>query len=186
MEKVESRGRAFDGEWIQVELLDVTQEGGDTQRHEVVRHPPGVAIVLLRAESDVVPHGQQLILVKHFRVPIEREVVELVAGMMDEGESPLAAAQRELREELGMAAERWDELGTLYSSPGFTDEKITLFLARGARTVGSQSDQSEPLAPQMVPFSLALEQVRQGEIADMKTALGLLWAAAFMQAEQAP
>ncbi len=185
MADIRSQTRAFDGDWIQVDVLDVAQEEGEPERHEVVRHRPGVAIVLLQEQSDVVAYGNQVILVNHYRVPIERKLLELVAGIMDEGESPLQAAQREVREELGMAADRWDELGTLFSSAGFTDEKITLFLARGARPIDTERDEGEALSPHMVPFSLALEQVRKGEIMDMKTALGLMWAAAFMQAEQA-
>lgn len=185
MTQIKSRERAFDGDFIQVDVLEVEREQGDPQRHEVVRHQPGVAIVLLRETSDVVAYGQQLILVNHHRVPIGRELVEVVAGMMDEGESPLEAAQRELREEVGMEAGRWDELGTLYSSAGFTDEEITFFLAREARNVSGQTDDNESLSLQMRPLSLALEQARKGEIQDMKTALGLFWAASFMQAEQA-
>lgn len=185
MIEIVSRERAFDGDFIQVDVLEVERGEGDPQRHEVVRHQPGVAIVLLREESDVVAYGQQVILVNHERVPIERELVEVVAGMKDEGESPLEAAQRELREEVGMEAGQWDELGTLYSSAGFTDEEITFFLAREARNVSGQTDEKESLSLKMLPLSLALEQARKGEIQDMKTVLGLFWAAAFLQEEQA-
>ncbi|MBA3532984.1 MAG: NUDIX hydrolase, partial [Ardenticatenales bacterium] len=151
---------------------------------EVVRHAPVVSIVALQEPGKTTERGYQVVMVKQYRAPVEEEVLELVAGHVDEGESPLEAARRELREETGFAAEEWTELGTLYSSPGFTDERATIFIARGLSHVGAELDAGETLSLHFVPFTMALASIKSGEIRDAKSVAGLLWASFQLEYEQ--
>ncbi len=184
MPEITKQQRVYDGKLIQVDVVEETRDGGGVQQREVVHHKPGVAIVVMQEHSDVVVYGYQVIMVEHYRTPIGVRLTELVAGMVDEGETPLEAAKRELGEEVGLEAGQWDELGTLYTSPGFTDEAITLYLARDVRGASAKTDEKEQLSLCMVPFALALEQVRKGEIQDMKTVAGLLWTSYVLEEER--
>jgi ADP-ribose pyrophosphatase len=182
MQSISDRETLYEGKMVRLEVLTVQQDGKELKR-EVVRHDPGVAIIALQERGDIKRQGHQVILVEQYRPALGREVLEIVAGLVDEGEEPLEAAQRELREETGLEADEWVELGSLYSSPGFTDEKITFFFARDVRHVGSDPDAHEKLSICTMPFTLALEDVRAGKIRDAKTVAGLLWAATYLQDE---
>jgi ADP-ribose pyrophosphatase len=114
----------FDGKLIRVRV--------DGSGHEVVEHPPAVVIVAVEADGRVW-------LVRNRR-PVVQEgtLVEVPAGLLDGGEAPAEAAGRELREECGLEAESLEDLASAYSSPGFTDERIHVYLARGIRHVGGE------------------------------------------------
>ena len=101
------------------------------------------------------------------------------AGRLDEGEDPADCAKRELREETGCTAERVDRLMTMYSSPGFTDERIHLFMATGITRGEHEREKDEFLEVEAMPLSRALELVRDGEIVDAKTVITLLYVAGF-------
>jgi ADP-ribose pyrophosphatase len=103
----------------------------DDSGHELVAHPPAVVIVAL-------DENRQVWLVRSSRPVPERTLVEVPAGLVDPGESPEQSARRELQEECGLEAADWEELASAYSSPGFTDERIHVFLARGLRRVGGE------------------------------------------------
>lgn len=182
MAHIVSSERVYEGKIVNVDRL-VVEEGGQRLNREVARHAPSVAIVVLQEQTDVVAQGQQLLLIQQYRAAADQPVIELVAGGVDDGEEPLAAAQRELREELGLGSERWTELGTFFTSPGFTDEAMTIFLAHNARPVEPGDDESEAtraerqrISPYMLPLTLAMEELGRGKINDLKTALGILWA----------
>jgi ADP-ribose pyrophosphatase len=103
----------------------------DERGHELVLHPPAVVMVAVDGEDRVW-------LVRSSRPVPERSLVEVPAGLVDPGESPEEAARRELREECGLEAGRWQKLASAYSSPGFSDERIHVYLATELRLVGGE------------------------------------------------
>ncbi len=145
---------------------------------------PAVGIVALTAAGEVV-------LVQQKRPPVNRTVIELPAGLSgdiagQEDEALLAAAQRELLEETGYIARRWTELVSGYSSPGLTDESITLFLAEGLQRAGAGGgDQCESITVHEVPFAEVLPWLqRRGATADLKLLAGLFAASEYLRGPQ--
>ncbi len=142
---------------------------GKTAVREYIRHPGAVMMVPLLDD-------QTVILVRQFRYAAGTHFIELPAGKIDAGEEPLDTAQRELAEECGYEAARWQHLATTRPCVGYSDERIELFLARDLRYVGHALDDEEFLEVLPVPRAEALEWVRQGRITDIKTIIGLMWA----------
>jgi ADP-ribose pyrophosphatase len=135
-----------------------------TQDRDVVEHGPAVAVVAVS--------GDCVTLVRQERVPAGSKVLELPAGMLEEGEPPLTAAQRELREETGLHGGEWVEAATFFTSPGYTDEKMHLFIATSLEEGEAEPDAGEELDVVRVP----LDEVPSllDEIDDAKTLVGLL------------
>ncbi len=150
-------------------------EGGDSVR-EVVRHPGAVAVVALDDEDRVV-------LLRQYRHPIGEHLWELPAGLRDVGgEPPLETARRELAEEVQLAAERWSLLATPYSTPGFCDELVLVYLAEGltgvARPDGFTVEHEElDMTVERVPLADAVQRVFDGGIRNAAAVIGLLAAA---------
>ncbi|MGH8617849.1 MAG: NUDIX domain-containing protein [Burkholderiales bacterium] len=142
---------------------------GSTATREYLRHP-GAAMMIPFLDDAT------LLLEHQFRYPAGRHFIELPAGKIDTGETPLAAAKRELVEECGYEAAQWRHLGTTYPCIGYSDERIEIFAARDLTAVGHARDPGEFL--ELVPVALdeALAWVRDGRITDGKTIIGLLWA----------
>jgi ADP-ribose pyrophosphatase len=139
-------GEVFRGRLIRVRV--------DERGYEIVEHPPAVVIVAIDVDSA----GECLAwLVRVRRPPTGRILIEAPAGLIDEGETPEQAARRELREECGLEADGWEELGAAWSSPGFTDERIHLFLATGLRQVGGEDPDGAIEERLRVPLVQALE-----------------------------
>jgi ADP-ribose pyrophosphatase len=126
----------------------------DDRGYELVDHPPAVVIVPVEADG---AGGWRTWLVRVRRPATGGSLLEAPAGLMDEGESPLEAARRELREECGLDAARWEELGAAWSSPGFTDERVHLFLASNLRHVGGEDPDGAIEDLFRVPLAEALE-----------------------------
>ncbi|MDR7300304.1 NUDIX hydrolase [Haloactinomyces albus] len=154
---------------------EVRMPGGTTSSREVVEHPGAVAVVALDDAGRVV-------LVHQYRYPLGRRLWELPAGLLDVAdEDPLDTAQRELAEEVGFAAEQWSVLVDIASSPGFTDEAVRVFLARGLSDVGrplATGDEEADLVFERLPLSTAVRLVFDGEIVNAPTVSGLLAAQA--------
>jgi ADP-ribose pyrophosphatase len=131
---------------------------------DVVEHGPAVAIVAVR--------GETVTLVRQDRVPAGGKVLELPAGGIDGDESPLEAAQRELREETGLHGGEWVEAATFFMSPGYTDEKMHLFIATGLEQGEAEPEGSEDL--ELVELPLSEVPSRLDDIEDGKTLVGLL------------
>lgn len=152
-----------------VTLLEDQAELPDGKRasREVVLHPGGVAVLPLDEEGNVT-------LVQQYRYPFHQVILELPAGKLDAGEPHETAARRELSEETGLEAEELTYLGCLLASPGFCNERLHLYLARGLSRAESHPDDDEFLNVVTMPFDQLLEQVMDGTIEDAKTVAGVL------------
>lgn len=159
----------FDGVMLHLRRDTVRLPDGSTAVREYIRHP-GAVVILAQPDPD------HVVLERQFRYPLARHFLELPAGKIDPGEAPLATAQRELREECGYAAARWQHLATLHPCIGYADEHIDLYRAQDLTVVGRALDPGEFLEVMTVTLDAALDQVRRGEITDTKTVSGLLWA----------
>jgi ADP-ribose pyrophosphatase len=146
-------------------LIDVTLERWGDHEREIVEHPGSVAIV-------AVDRKRQLWLVRQVREPVRKELVELPAGKREDGEEPLASAQRELREECGLTGGRWTELGAFWTTPGFCREHMVVFLAEDVEPGESELDDDEEVEVVCRPLAQLDELV--GELEDAKTLAGLL------------
>jgi ADP-ribose pyrophosphatase len=151
-------------------------DGSDSEM-DIVRHPGASAIVPFMSD----PEGEdpQLLLLRQYRYAAGGYIYEVPAGRLDAGESPASCAVRELKEETGCTAERMEPLFTMFTTPGFTDEKIHVFMASGL-THGESAREADEFADVVImSLAEALELIRTGEIMDAKTALSILYAAGF-------
>lgn len=172
---VVSSETVFDGRIAKVRIDQVAMPGGGVAAREVVGHDKAVAVVALDEDGCVV-------LIEQYRHPLRRRLWELPAGLLDiEGEPAQEAAARELAEEVGLVAERWEVLVDLASSPGFCDEAVRVFLARGlidTGRVGEISDEEADLTITRVPLAKAVQAVFAGQIVNAAAVAGLLAAQA--------
>jgi len=168
--------RVYHGRIISVDLDEVRFPDGSTGTLEMIRHPGASAVVPVLGEPGDDP---EILLIRQYRYAADQFLYEIPAGRLDPGESPADCARRELQEETGYSAERVEHVFTMYTTPGFTDEKIHLFVATGL--VAGQAHREADEFMELVPtrLSRALSMVEQGEIQDAKTALALLYAAGF-------
>lgn len=166
-EKMLEHQTIFQGRIMTIQVDKVRLPNGKEAGREVCRHPGGVAVLPLAQDGTVT-------LVRQYRYPIARLLLELPAGKLERGEDPFPAAQRELSEETGFTAGEWTDLGSMYSSPGFCDEKLYLYLARDLTGASSHPDEDEFLDTVVMPFDELLERVLSGEIDDAKTVAAAL------------
>jgi ADP-ribose pyrophosphatase len=174
--RIESR-RVYTGKIISLDVDMVRFPDGSVGELEMIRHPGASAIVPFL--SDPRGNDPQVLLIRQYRYAAEGYLLEVPAGRLNKGEDPRDCARRELKEETGCSAEKIDHLFTMYTTPGFTDEKIHLFMATGLVAGETKHEADEFLDLEPMLLSRALELVEAGEIKDAKTALGLLFAAGF-------
>ena len=161
-ERVSSK-TLFEGKIIKVTLDEARLPDGSLAEREVVYHPGGVGILALEDDNTTY-------LVQQYRYPIEKVLLEIPAGKMDrENEDPTEAAKRELSEETGIEAEEWTDLGYTLASPGFCDEALHMFLARGLKHKEQHLDDDEFLNVVKIPFDELVKQIMDGTITDAKT-----------------
>ncbi|MFL6147013.1 MAG: NUDIX domain-containing protein [Pseudonocardiaceae bacterium] len=165
------------GRVLAVRLDHVVMPGGRVAQREIVEHPGAVAIVPLHDDASVV-------MIDQYRHAVGRRLRELPAGLLDTpGEDPVATARRELVEEVGCTAQDWSVLVDVVSSPGFSDEAVRVFLARGLTEIGRPAggdDEEADLSVVRVPLADAVRQVLAGEIVNASTVAGLLAAQAVL------
>jgi 8-oxo-dGDP phosphatase len=171
-----SRRTTYENRWLRFEAHDMIHPNGQPGEHGVVITP--------RASATVVLDGNEVVLTQQARYAIDRVVLEVVKGGAEPDEDPQAAAARELREELGLAAARWDALGIVYEIPSIMEEHVSLFLARDITSVPSAPEAVETIVPIRLPFRDALRAAGRGEIADAVTAAALLRAAQHLADER--
>ena len=165
----ESIRNVFQGRVLTLNLERVRLPNGRVAEFEIAHHPGGAAVVALDADGRVC-------LLRQFRHAAGGWLVELPAGKLDGGEPPLECAQRELAEEAGVMAGRWDKLGEFFSSPGVLTEVIHLYLARELAPVAARPEEHEVLEASWVPFDEAVRQATGARLLDAKSLIGLLWA----------
>lgn len=179
---VVSSRRVFDGVVASLRIDEVVMPGGGTAKREVVEHGGAVAIVALDIPSPTgpMPDGAPsptVILIEQYRHALGRRLWELPAGLLDvEGESAQAAAERELTEETGYRAARWDVLLDVATSPGFTEESVRIFVATGLTQVGRPVGEHEEadLRVVRVPLAVAVEAALAGKIVNVMAVSGIL------------
>lgn len=166
-EKTLGEERIFDGKIIGVRRDRVELPDGSTSFREVVEHPGGVAILPLEADGSI-------LMVRQYRYPAERVLLEIPAGKLERGENPLDCGIRELREEVGRLAGSIESLGHHFASPGYLTETIHLYLATDLTATSQQLDEGEFLTVERIPFEEAVRMVMDGRIEDGKTAVAIL------------
>ncbi|MBD8497698.1 NUDIX domain-containing protein [Paenibacillus arenosi] len=153
--------KIFDGKVISLQVDTVTLPDGSTATREIVKHPGAVAVLAIRDDK--------MIVVEQYRKPLGKSQVEIPAGKLDAGELPQAAATRELEEETGYIAESLIPLTSFYTSPGFADEIIHLFVAEQLVQGSMQTDEDEFLEVMAFTLDEAFTAIRAGRISDAKT-----------------
>ena len=172
--------RVYSGRVVNLDVDRVRFPDGSEGELELIRHPGASAVVPFLSD----PHGDdpQVLLIRQYRYA-GGYLYEIPAGTLDHpGEDPRDCAIRELREETGCSAERMERLTTMFTTPGFTDERIHLFLATGLTQGASALADDEFVEAVPMALSDALARIERGEIQDAKTVLGLLFAAGFRAA----
>ena len=167
-ERVDSE-TAWKGRILEVRIERFRHDDGQEAEREVIAHPGAVGIV---AYDD-----EQVWLVRQPREAAgEQALLEIPAGKLDvDDEPPLATAKRELAEEIGKAAAEWRELASFYTSPGFTDERVIVYAARGLSPAEAESDEEERI--EIVSWPLARLDEAIADCHDSKSLIGLLWLA---------
>lgn len=165
----------FKGRVLTLNLEQVELPNGRVAELEIAHHPGGAAIVALDADGRVC-------LLHQFRHAAGGWLDELPAGKLDGGEPPLECAVRELAEEAGMKARRWEKLGEYFSSPGVLTEVIHVFLARDLVAVGASPEEHEVFETRWVPLREAAARAARGEIQDGKSLVGIFWASSVLAA----
>jgi 8-oxo-dGTP pyrophosphatase MutT (NUDIX family) len=172
----------FEGKMVSLRVDRVVMPGGGVAAREVMKHHRAVAVVAVDEESRV-------ILVSQYRHPLRRRLWELPAGLLDiEGEDPQPAAARELGEEVGVRADRWDVLVDAAPSPGISDEAVRIYLARELTEIGRQgevSDEEADLTIVRVPLAVAVDAVLRGDIVNGPAVSGLLAAQLALEDDRA-
>ena len=171
-----SRREIFKGRVVDLSVDQVRMPNGKSTELEVIRHPGAAAMVPLTDSGEV-------LLVRQYRYATGGWLVEVPAGKLDEGEAPEVCAARELEEEVGMKPAEVLSLGWIWTTPGFTDERIWLYLCRGLSPAQQDLEDDEVLTVESRSLREAIEMVHRGEICDGKSVCALLRAEAYLRAE---
>lgn len=172
-EKTLESKSVYQGVIVNVKLDKAELPNGKTAGREVVEHPGGVAILPLDADNCVT-------VVRQYRYPFHKVLLELPAGKLERGEDHRICGLRELEEEVGMTADEFVYLGGLYLSPGYSDEVLHLYLARGLRQGECHPDEDEFLEIDRIPFATLVERIMADEIHDAKTVAAVLKAKVYL------
>ena len=172
-----SSSRLHAGRVVNLDLDTVRFPDDSIGQLEMLRHPGAPAVVpFLDPPGGADP---RVVLIRQFRHAADGYIWEVPAGRLDGGEQPEACAARELEEETGMRARRLERLTTIYTTPGFTDERIHLFLADGLEPGAEHREADEFMELHTLRWSQVLGMIERGEVADGKTLVSLLYVQAF-------
>ncbi|MBA2687007.1 MAG: NUDIX hydrolase [Gemmatimonadaceae bacterium] len=172
-----SSERIYTGKTVSLDVDSVRFPDGSSGDLEMIRHPGASAILPFLSDPD--GGDPQILLIRQYRYAAEGYVYEVPAGRLEPGEDPKDCASRELLEETGCRAESVKYLTTIFTTPGFTDEKIHLFMATGITAGEAKPESDEFLELQPRTISQALRMIQAGEIQDAKTIVTILYAAGF-------
>lgn len=159
-------------------VVDVTEDivrlsNGASSVREVVHHPGGVCVAAVDSAGNVA-------LVRQYRYPLSKHLLELPAGKLEKDEDPFDAVKRELSEETGLEAGSWRQMGAIYVSPGISTELLYLYLATDLRQGSAHPDPNEFLDVEKLPLTDLVNMVLDGSVQDAKTVAGALKAAALL------
>ena len=163
----------FDGKLIKV-TYDIADVNGKEAWREVVHHPGASAVVAIDEEN-------RIIMEKQFRYALNDYLLEIPAGKLDAGEDPLVCAKRELEEETGIIASEWISLGTIATSPGFCNEVIHLYVAKGLSKGEIHWDEDEYVEVERYTLDELLQRIKEETIKDSKTLSALLLAMPYIK-----
>ena len=164
----------YKGKIIDVKTEDIKFPDGHTSLYEFVQHKPAVAVVPIIDKENI-------LLIKQYRPVICKKIWEIPAGLLDKNEKPLQAARRELEEETGYKAKTLIKLGAFYSSPGFTDEYTTIYLAEDFQKTEQKQDKDEDIKIHIFSIYDLLKKVKNKKIEDSKTVMGIIWAGIYLK-----
>lgn len=167
----------FTGRSVSLDVDRVKYPDGSEGELEILRHPGASAVVPFL--SDPAGEDPQILLIRQYRYAASQYLYEIPAGKLDGDEDPQLCARRELLEETGCTAERVEHLITIFTTPGFTDEQIHLYMATGLTMGETQHEQDEFIETATRPLSEVLQMIERGEIVDGKSLVALLYAAGF-------
>ena len=167
MEETLSSQPIYEGRAVKLRVDTVRLPGGRETRREIVEHKDCVAVVAVDADDNV-------LLVKQFRQPVEKELLEIPAGGIEEGEDPVDTVRREMREETGYLPRKVEALGGFYSAPGFCTEYLHLYLATELTPSQLFAEDTEGIKLVRVPVSQIPALITSGRICDAKSIAGLL------------
>lgn len=163
-----TREQVYDGHFLKVQRDQVRLPDGKLTHREYIKHPGAVVILPLFADGSV-------LLERQFRYPLNRVFIEFPAGKIDPGEDTLVCAQRELLEETGYTASSWQFVCTIHNAIGYADEHLEIYLAQDLKSGQAQLDDGEFLEVYRAPLSELLDDIRLGQVTDVKTIIGALW-----------
>lgn len=154
----------FEGRIIKVRVDEVVLPNGETSKREIVKHPGAVAVIATTDEGKIV-------LVEQYRKAMEKALVEIPAGKLEQGEQPETTAIRELEEETGYVCEKMELIASFYTSPGFADEIVYLYEAKGLKKKENKAalDEDEFVELMEVTLEEAMELMKEQRIHDAKT-----------------
>jgi ADP-ribose pyrophosphatase len=175
-EKTIRSEKIFSGNVISLFLEDVELPNGKTSKREIVKHPGAVAILAITDENKIV-------MVEQYRKALERTIVEIPAGKLEKGEEPASCARRELEEETGYGCGSLEWLTSFYTSPGFSDEIVHIYLAKGLEKIENSAslDEDEFVNVEEMTLEEALQSIKEQKIYDAKT----IFAVQYMQLQEA-
>ena len=158
----------YRGKIVTLQVDTIRQKSGETTIREVVLHPGGVTAVPILNDG-------RLLLIRQFRYPLGKFILELPAGKLDSGQPPMETMARELVEETGYSAGTLTHEGAFYTTPGISNESIHLFMARDLTQSSQNLEEGEHITVEAYTLQECLEKMEHGEICDGKTILGILW-----------
>ena len=167
----------YKGKVLRLNIERVELPNGTVAELEIAHHPGGSVVVAVDAD-------ERVCLLRQFRHAAGGWITEVPAGKIDNCEPPLACAKRELAEEAGVKARRWEALGQLFSSPGVLTEVIHVYLARGLSPCDAGAEPHEVFETRWVPIAEAAALAADGRLQDAKTIIALTWAHTRLQAEK--
>ncbi|NLU50492.1 MAG: NUDIX hydrolase [Syntrophomonadaceae bacterium] len=165
-EKTLHSERIFSGKILNLRVDTVALPGGQSATREIVEHPGAVGII-------AVDEDETVYLVRQYRKPVEEALLEIPAGKLEPEEDPLECARRELLEETGLIAESLEEVLAYYTTPGFTSERLHIFVARQLKPGKSNPDQDEFLELVKMPLDEAYQKIAGGDIKDGKSIIAI-------------
>jgi ADP-ribose pyrophosphatase len=169
-EKTIKSEQIFTGKIIKLQVDDVSLPNGETSTREIIKHPGAVAVIPITKDNKIV-------LVEQYRKPLEKSLVEIPAGKLEEGEDPETAAIRELEEETGYTTKALSFVTSFYTSPGFADEIITIYITDTIEKLSKQVAGDEDEFVEIIELTLdeAKQYVEDGRIQDAKTNYAILY-----------